>query len=290
MPIPENLIHVDIDPEVFNKNYPATVAIESDAEQFLSALVDALKNEHIDRNSNDLRSLIHRKKESFHKSWTSKINPDKVSPGLFFKELRQQLDRDAYLVVDDGNHTFLAAEQFPVFESKHFISPTDFNCMGYAVPGAIATKLAHPDKQVCAIIGDGAFIMTCMEILTATTNKIGAIFFVFHDCELSQISQFQHLPMKYKTCTVLEDVRFEGVATATGAAYLRIENDLQTGDIITKALRIAQEGVPIIIDINIDYSKQSVFTKGTIQVNLSRFPLRQKMRFIGRALKRHTIG
>ncbi len=291
MPIPETLIHVDIDPEVFSKNYPATVAIESDGALFMSALVEALNEAGVE--APDVTSLTKQiafEKAAFHKSWTNKINDEKVSPGIFFKELRAKLERDAFVIVDDGNHTFLTAEQFPVYESKHLISPTDFNCMGYCVPATIATKLAHPDKQVCAIVGDGAFMMTAMEILTAAMNQLGAVFFVFHDGELAQISQFQELPLKYKTCTVIGDVRFEGVATATGAAYLRMENDNDVGRVIDEALKISESGAPVIVDINIDYSRKSVFTKGVVKVNLGRFPRGEQFRFIGRAIKRRVIG
>ncbi len=291
MPIPEKLIHADIDPEVFSKNYPATVAIESDGELFMKALVETLKREGVtppDRA--DLAKRIRQDKEAFFTSWTNKVNEERVSPGIFFRQLRERLDRDAYVVVDDGNHTFLTAEQFPVYESKHLISPTDFNCMGYCVPGTIGVKLSHPDKQVCAIVGDGAFMMTAMEILTATMNRLGAIFFVFHDGELAQISQFQSIPLKDKTCTITGDLRVDGVATATGAAYVKMESDLEVDRALEEALAISKEGRPVIVDVNIDYSRKSVFTQGVVKVNLGRFPLRQKVRFIGRALKRHTIG
>jgi acetolactate synthase-1/2/3 large subunit len=291
LPVPETLIHADIDPEVFSKNYPATVAIESDGELFMMALLEALKKEGVtppDRS--DLKKRIKQEKEAFVASWTSKVNEEKVSPGIFFRQLRKKLERDAYIVVDDGNHTFLTAEQFPVYESKHLISPTDFNCMGYCVPGTIAVKLSHPDKQVCAIVGDGAFMMTALEILTATMNELGAIFFVFHDGELAQISQFQSIPLKDKTCTVTGDLQIEGVATATSAAYLRMDNDLAVDRVLDEALAIAGTGRPVIVDVNIDYSRKSVFTQGVVKVNLGRFPLSQKVRYIGRALKRHTIG
>ena len=102
----------------------------------------------------------------------------------------------------------------------------------------IGVKLAHPDKQVCAIVGDGGFMMTALEILTATMNQLGAVFFVFDD----------------------------------------------------EALAIAGTGRPVIVGVNIDYSRKSVYTQGVVKVNLGRFPLGQKARFIGRALKRHTIG
>jgi acetolactate synthase-1/2/3 large subunit len=291
MAIPERLIHIDINPQVFNKNYPAKVSLEADATDALRALIDALReSDFAPRDSVSLKERIKSEKEDFFNSWTKKKNEKLVSPGLFFRELRSRLDPEAYVIVDDGNHTFLAAEQFPVYRSKHFISPTDFNCMGYAVPAAIGVKLAHPDKQVVAVVGDGAFLMTGLEIITAATLSAGAIFCVFHDGELAQISQFQQIPLNRKTCTVLGDVKLEGIATATGAAYVRMENDAEAGEALDEALRIAGEGRPVIVDVNIDYSRKSEFTQGVVKVNLARFPLRQKLRFIGRAIKRHVLS
>ncbi|HYL99752.1 MAG TPA: thiamine pyrophosphate-binding protein, partial [Blastocatellia bacterium] len=194
MPIPENLIHIDINPNVFDKNYPAKVKIESDATEALSEIVAALKAAGVQpRDSTALKALIKSEKDGFFSSWTRKENDRLVTPGIFFRELRARLHPDAYMIVDDGNHTFLAAELFPVYRSRHFISPTDFNCMGYSVPATIGVKLTHPDKQVVAIVGDGAFLMTSLEILTASTHSLGAIFFVFNDGELGQISQFQEI-------------------------------------------------------------------------------------------------
>jgi len=300
MKIPASLVHIDINPEVFNKNYPATIAIEADAGDAMQVLNAELNRRAEAAGSTGsaaaaertqaLTELIRREKDAFHESWTAVSSDARVSPGIFFQELRARLASDAYMVVDDGNHTFLAVEQFPVLRSKHFLSPTDFNCMGYCVPAAIGVQLTHPDQQVVAVVGDGGLLMTGLEILTAATYGLGAVFFVFHDGELAQISQFQEIPLNRKTCSVLGDLRVEGIATATGAAYLRMENDAAVGSTIDEALRLAAEGQPVIVDVNIDYSRKSAFTKGVVKVNFGRFPLRQKLRFLGRALKRHVLG
>jgi acetolactate synthase-1/2/3 large subunit len=291
MAIPENLIHIDINPGVFNKNYPARVAIEADAEDALKALLDALRQSGFKpRDATALERRIESEKEAFFASWSENKNQKLVNPGVFFRELRARLDDDSYLVVDDGNHTFLAVEQFPVYRSKHFISPTDFNSMGYAVPASIGVKLTHPDKQVVAIVGDGAFLMTGLEIVTAATHNLGVVFCVFNDGELAQISQFQQIPLNRKTCTVLGQVRLEGIASATGAAYLGMENDSDVADALDEAMRISSAGRPVIIDVKVDYSRKTEFTRGVVKTNLSRFPLGEKLRFIGRAIKRHVLG
>jgi acetolactate synthase-1/2/3 large subunit len=291
MPIPDCLIHIDINPHVFSKNYPARVAIEADARDALGAVVAELRQSGFkQRDATRLKETIAAEKESYLASWTEGGRHSLVNPATFFRRLRARLDDDAYVVVDDGNHTFLAAEHFPVYRSKHFISPTDFNCMGYAAPAAVAVKLTHPDKQVAAIVGDGAFLMTGLEVITAAANNLGVIFFVFHDGELAQISQFQQIPLNRKTCTVLGDVRLDGIALATGAAYVSMDNNSEVEPALDEALKLSSEGRPVIVDVKVDYSRKTEFTKGVVKVNLGRFPLAQKLRFLARAAKRHVLG
>jgi acetolactate synthase-1/2/3 large subunit len=290
--VPEKLIHIDINPTVFHKNYPAKVAIEGDAQQVLDQLLVTLKQKikEPSKNHTAIEKEIAKNKKQYEAEWTKKELTEKVSPGFFFRSLREQLPEDVLMVVDDGKHTFLAAELFPVYKPRHFISPTDFNCMGYCVPASIGVKLANPDKEVVAIVGDGAFMMTGMELLTATSHGLGIMVFVFHDGELGQISQFQKIPLNRKTCTVIGQVNLEGVAMATGAAYLPMNSDQEIDETIAQARSLAAEGRPVLVDVKIDYAKKTFLTKGVVKTNLGRFPTSEKMRFIGRALKRHVLG
>jgi acetolactate synthase-1/2/3 large subunit len=289
---PENLIHIDINPEVFDKNYKTAIAIEGDSKQALHAILKELENRNWTSHGNisDIGNTIQKNKKEYFSTWLKEKKKDLVSPGYFFKSLRAKVENDTILVVDDGQHTFLSAELFPVYQSRHFISPTDFNCMGYCTPAAIGAKLANPDKMVAAIIGDGAFLMTGMEILTAVTHNLGIIFFIFHDGELGQISQFQATPLNRKTCTILGNYNVEGFALATGAEFVSMKNDNEIDDVISKAIGFAKSNKPVIIDVKIDYSQKTFLTKGVIKVNLQRFPFKEKVRFIARAIKRHVLG
>lgn len=289
--VPENLIHIDINPEVFDKNYPSKVALNGDATQVLTKLIEALGAVAPRQGEYEKKAkLIADDKAKYLAEWMPKRKDSLVSPGHFFKELRGALRDDAIMVVDDGKHTFLSAELFPVYRSKHFISPTDFNCMGYCVPAAIGAKIINIDKTVVGIVGDGAFLMTGMELLTASTYGLGIIIFVFNDGELGQISQFQKIPLNRKTCSVLGKVKLEGMATATGAHYLPMNNDFEIKGIIDQALELSAGGAPVIVDVKIDYSKKTMLTKGVVKTNLSRFTMAEKMRFISRAVSRHIFG
>ena len=288
--VPENLIHIDINPAVFHKNYPAKITLQADAAPALGALLEALQTEPRPAPSEEIRARIAKDKQTYLSQWRTRRGTGQVNPALFFQSLRSQLAANAIMVTDDGNHTFLSAELFPVTHSRHFISPTDFNCMGYCVPAAIGAKLANPGKQVVGIAVDGSFLMTCMEILTATGQNLGVIYFVFNDGELAQIAQGQQALYNRKTCTVLGKLGLAGVAQAVGARYLRLKSDADVDSVIAKALQQAADREPVIVNVNIDYSKPTRFTQGVVKAVSSRFPLGEKARFIRRALWRKVSG
>ncbi|HET8705961.1 MAG TPA: thiamine pyrophosphate-dependent enzyme, partial [Pseudomonadales bacterium] len=288
---PKTIIHIDINPEVFNANYKTEIGIEGDSKIVLEKLVAKVKALKQSPNSNEkLKQQIAQDKKDYLQSWYRHDSKERVNPAKFFSELRKQLPDDGFVIADDGNHTFLTAELMPIHQPRHFISPTDFNCMGYAIPATIATKLAHPKNAVVGIIGDGAFLMTAMEILTAARLQLGALFTVFNDGELSQISQAQNIPYNKKTCTVLGNVNFAGIADATGAEYIRIDNDsgIETG--LKKAFSSCAQNKPVILDVMIDYTKRTRFTEGIVGTNLKRLPTGTKVRMVSRALWRRVVN
>lgn len=291
MKVPKSLIHIDINPAVFNANYPAQLTIEGDAKEILTLIVEELKRRKVrPKDSASLTTKIANDKYKYQQEWFAHDTKNKVNSARFFQHLRAEMKDDGYLVVDDGNHTFLTAELMPVHKSKHFISPTDFNCMGYCVPAAIGTKLANPQQQVVGIVGDGAFLMTCMELVTAVNNQLGLIMSVFNDGELAQIAQAQAAPYNRKTCTRVGRYKVEGIAIATGCEYIRINNNDEILPSLKAAFELSEQGQSVILDINIDYSKKTRFTQGIVKANLQRFEFKEKVRFISRAVKRKVTG
>jgi len=288
--LPKNLIHIDINPAVFDTNFKTAIAIEGDSAKICQKLLSSLKTLGLAKDSNEVAKQIASDKKAYRESWYQHDSKDKVNPALYFDELREQLSDDAHVVVDDGNHTFLTAELMPIHQAYGFISPTDFNCMGYATPAAIAVKMAKPNQEVHAIVGDGAFMMTATELATAANQNLGLVIGVFNDGELSQIAQAQEIPYNRKTCTVLPQTKLKGLAMATGAEYVRIENNNDIKEGLTKARALAQENKAVILDINIDYSKATAFTEGAVKTNLKRMPLPTKVRMVGRALVRKVTG
>ena len=240
---------------------------------------------------NTLKQQIARDKAAYLKEWLAHDSGGRVKPARFFAALRAQMPADSITVLDDGNHTFLAAELYPQPQGAQLITPTDFNAMGYAVRAGIGAKLAAPGREVAVIVGDGCFAMTCMEIMTAAANRLGVVFYVFKDAALSQIAQAQQGPYQRLTCTELgQSIDLAGVVQATGAACVLLPDDASAADAIAQARALAAEGRPVIVDVAIDYSKPTAFTLCTTQTTFGGFPLGQKLRFVKRMVGRRFFS
>lgn len=288
---PANLVHVDINPRVFNANYKAAVALEGDARAVLSALIGSFAGvpAAVVR-AERVRGQIAADKRRYRNEWLAHDSKGRVNPARFFDALRARLPDDAIVVADDGNHTFLVAELMPIHSARCFFSPTDFNSMGYCIPAVIGAKLARPDRTVVGIVGDGAVRMTGLEMATAVAQQAGVVWFVFNDGELAQIAQAQETPYNRKTCTVLPEIDFEGLARANRVGYRELRNDGDIERVIADALAAAAAGQPMLVNVHIDYTRRTRFTEGVIRTNLKRFALPDQARLIGRALWRRVTG
>ncbi len=284
--VPEKLIHMDINPQVFSTNYPARVTLGCDAAVGLQALLNSQPIKEIQKRPGPTRNAIATDKQDYVEQWRQHDSHDRVNPMVFFDALDKELADNALVVADDGNHTFLTAELMPMRGERQFISPTDFNCMGYALPAAIGTKLVNPEHQVAAIVGDGALLMSGLEASTASLQQTGIVVFVFADGALSQIAQAQKIPYQRTTCVELGPPAVKGIATATGCDYLQIEQNSDCSEIITRAFACAAKNRPVLVEVRIDYSKPTRFTRGAVKTNLGRFSTANKLRFVGRALWR----
>ncbi len=279
---PSNLIHVDINRDVFNRNYPARLAIEADAADFVRALLPLVTPRLEDRPYLERLLSGHR---DLRESWQKSRSHDRVTPAVFFDEMQRVAPRAIY-TTDSGNGTFLAMEHLRLAEPGCFNGPIDFSCMGYSVPAAIGAKLANPDRDVVALAGDGALLMTGLEMLTAASYGIAPVVCVLRDGELAQIAQFQRTSFNRNTCSVLAPYTVEAFANGVGAEFIRIANDDHIEHGLGRAFDLARAGRPVMAEIAIDYSRKTYFTRGVVATTFWRLPFEDRMRMLARAVGR----
>ncbi|MHB8910493.1 MAG: thiamine pyrophosphate-binding protein [Syntrophales bacterium] len=111
----------------------------------------------------------------------------RVAPQTVLEEMRKILPRDGILTADVGAHKLVAMAQWAAYEPETFLTTNGLSSMGYAIPGAIAAKLARPDRQVAAFMGDGGFLMYTGELETLARLKLPVTVVVMNDAALSSI-------------------------------------------------------------------------------------------------------
>jgi acetolactate synthase-1/2/3 large subunit len=297
---PGPLVHVDIDPEVPGRNYPAEVEMVADAGAFLRALLGVLpRSSHDDEGGDssgssgpdaELRATVASGHADVWDQWQRQEGEGGVSPPYLLRTLQELMGPDTIFTTDSGNGTFLAVECLRLNQPGKLLAPIDYSCMGYSVPAALGAKLARPECPVVALAGDGAFLMTGLETLTGAREGLGVIVMVLRDRELAQIAQLQETALNRKAQSELPDFALEALARGMGVPYSRMETDDQVEEVIKGAVVVAEQGTPVLVEVKIDYSEKTYFTRGVVKTNLLRLPMKERVRFIGRAVKRRFLG
>jgi acetolactate synthase-1/2/3 large subunit len=176
---PTRLIQIDIDPGEIGKNFPAEVEIVGDARAALSALCRGVEGSGLRRDWEG--SEYTRRIAAARKAWYDHLSAwadDSREPMMIsslLRRLRGCLERNAVLVSSSGNTQAQTLQEFPFYEPRTNITTGGFSTMGFAFPAALGVKLALPDRQVVAVVGDGDFLMTIQELATAVQYNLPVV-------------------------------------------------------------------------------------------------------------------
>lgn len=291
---PGPLIHVDINPEVLGRNFPAELGVVSDARAFLTALLQELPlPSHRptalppnDLPSEDLPLQIASGHAEVHRGRASQRSTTRVSPAVLLDAIHRRFGPETIFTTDSGNGTFLAMECLRLERPGRFLAPVDYSCMGYSVPAALGAKLGAPHAPVVALAGDGAFLMTGLELLTAASQGVPIAVIVLRDRELAQIAQFQSTAFGRRMASVLPDYHVGSIAEALGVEWLRLDHDSEVDEVVAAAHATVSAGRPVLVDAAVDYSAKTWFTRGVVKTMLLRLPWPDRLRFVARALLR----
>jgi acetolactate synthase-1/2/3 large subunit len=181
---PARLLHLDIDPSVIGRRYPAAIDLTGDARAGLQALLSRLEGETIDSD------------------WSlEEIAAERGSGGepqseegdfpAILRTLRDALARDAIVTHDMTMACYQARRLFPVFAPRSSLAPNYYGTLGFSLPAAIGAKLSHPGRQVVALCGDGGFLFTAQELSTARQQRLGLPVVLFNDHGFSALRRAQ---------------------------------------------------------------------------------------------------
>ncbi len=168
LPINGRLIRVDIDAAKFNDNYPADIGVLSDAGAAVTAILKGLRLQGADCG----RSATAAELEVVRRAMVSELSSIEAQHKVLLDGLRPLLSADAIIMGDIAQLVYTGSTVMPVKFPRRWFYPAGFATLGCALPGAIGAKLAMPDAPVIALVGDGGFMFTVQELMTAIEMKL----------------------------------------------------------------------------------------------------------------------
>ncbi len=225
----DRLVRVDISRAVLAAPPAARYSVRASSAEFLMALLGAVSKSGRPSASrgfdtNAARGLRARMLDR-RSGGPSDARIGGAQASAFFAALRRGLPANGCLVLDSGMHQLLARRHFVVLQPRGLLFPTDFQSMAFGLAAAIGAKVAQPDRAVAALIGDGGFAMTGLELRTAVRLGISLPVIVFDDGALGLIRLDQLLSSGHAHATDIGHLDYESMAKAVGCAYARAGAD-----------------------------------------------------------------
>jgi acetolactate synthase-1/2/3 large subunit len=206
------IIHLEIDPAEVDKNIKTDVAVLGDAKQNLIELlpqVDANSHPEWLKKFKDLYEI------EYNKVIKNDLYPTKegLTMGEVLNEINTQTKGEAAIVSDVGQHQMIACRYANFNVTKSNITSGGLGTMGFALPAAIGAKMAAPEREVIAVIGDGGYQMTIQELGTIFQNKLPVKIVVLNNEFLGMVRQWQQLFFEKRyASTVMANPNFVAIA------------------------------------------------------------------------------
>jgi pyruvate oxidase len=246
LPDQAQTIQIDIDPTQIGKRYPVDIGLAGDT--FLT--LDWLNQEVSERNDRSFLTEC----QVHMKQWWERMNREEdelsvpIKPQTVVKALQQVAQEDAVLSVDVGNVTVWMARHFRM-TNQQFIISSWLATLGCGLPGAIAGKIAYPNKQVFAVCGDGGFGMTMNDFVTAVKFQLPIVVIVLNNHKIAMIKFEQEVMGNAEFATDLTNPNFAEYARICGGVGFRVE---QPDELLPALQQAVSQKKPCIIDVIVD--------------------------------------
>ncbi|HEX5789033.1 MAG TPA: acetolactate synthase large subunit [Woeseiaceae bacterium] len=255
----KRIVHADFLPAEIDAHYHPEVELVGDLAHALWML-----NERVARAGVPFDFDFARQRELRRRMWADIAEhadddtEGSIRPQKALWDVRQVLGRDDILLSDVGAHKMWIARHYHCHEPNTCLIPNGFCSMGFALPGAIAASLVHPERKVLAICGDGGFLMNVQEMETAKRLGVKLVAMVWEDGGYGLIAWKQDNEFRRHTDLAFGNPDWLELARAFGWNGHRVEASRELRDVLERAL--AEDG-PSLVVLPIDYRENQVLTR-----------------------------
>ena len=235
-------IRIDIDP-IEMQRVPAQAAINADANTGTTALLAAVQT-HGFKKSSGRRDAIR------GATARAKLEIETVQPQMAYLDILRAVLPDNAIVTDELSQVgFASWYGFPVYQPRTYLTSGYQGTLGSGFPTALGAKVAHPDRPVVAITGDGGFMFAAQELATAVQYNIGVVVLVFNNNAYGNVRRDQMQVFAGRTiASDLVNPDFVKFAESFGVAARKVAAPAEFRAALEAALK---HGGPYLIDIEV---------------------------------------
>lgn len=245
-----SLIHVDIDPRVFQRNLPTSLGITADLVEFCRQLT-AVVGDGMVRQAEAILALESARGASpFDVPHFDLDVGERLPPHRAVADLEVAFGSRARFVSDIGEHMLFALHYLTATGPDAFHIQLNLGSMGSGIAGAVGLALANPEDVVVCICGDGGMHMSGMEILTAKKLGLPVVYAVFNDSRYNMVYHGMRQIFGAALDHSTPDVDFAAWAQSMDVPAMVIHGPGELTPALARELRAG--GGPVLLDIRID--------------------------------------
>jgi acetolactate synthase-1/2/3 large subunit len=253
------LLHLDIDDRELGKNYPTQVALWGDAKAGMADILASVKDRTSARDWKN--SPWTARIDAWRREWFARLDAraaegPAITTTRALRELRAALPRDAIVTGAAGHAQGQMFSEWETYQPRTHLSSSHFSTMGFAYPAALGAKLAEPDRDVVAIMGDGDFQMSIHELATAIQYRLPVVAVVLNnggllsvrDLQISALGsrRFGGTEFRVSGADASSNPDFVAVAKAYGVEAARVSS---ADEIEPTLSRLLKAGGPTLLEI-----------------------------------------
>jgi len=248
----KKIIHIDLSYAEVDAHYILEAGVLGDISDSLTRIAGHTGKTHAGKTEN-LKGIIMEELDDYARDDHYPIKPQKI---LF--DTRQVMGDEDILISDVGAHKMWIARLYRAEKPNTCIISNGFASMGIGVPGAIAAKMAFPNKNVLTITGDARFMMNSQEIETALRYQVPIVIMIWNDSEYGLIKWHQERRFGHSNNISFNNPDFVKYAESFGAKGYRVERAQDLVPVLEKAFA---DNTVVIVDVPVDYSENMKLTE-----------------------------
>jgi acetolactate synthase-1/2/3 large subunit len=250
----KKIIHISRYAAEVDPHYPVAVGIESNISMALDELAKSLKSKEVMKPANrKIRNLLRKELEE-----GAQDNSFPVKPQRIVSDIRLALSDSDIVLVDTGALKMWMARLYPTYKPNTCLISNGLSTMAFALPGAIAVKLACPEHKILATSGDGGLLMLGSELETAVREHVPIVVLIWEDQSYGLIKWKMDLELGHHSSVDFHNPDFVMYAESCGAKGYKIR---RAGDLLPTLKSALKDDKSVsVIACPVDYSENIKLT------------------------------